>query len=305
MVNDKKNSSSQPAWGATAASFLNGCFGDYLNERDNGLAIDMAFYQNNRPLDLSGEALRVACPAPTSRLCVLVHGLCCHEGVWDFPGDPTRSYGRALQQDLGYTPFALRYNTGLPIPYNGQVLDTLLERLLAAYPVAVDDLILIGHSMGGLVLRAACHYGAGRDAAWVGKVSRVFYLGTPHEGAGLERMVHLVTTILHAVPHPVTALVGDIANQRSQGIKDLRHGTLLEGVDFTGSVPWLSSARHYLIAGTVTDDPEHLTSKLFGDGLVQPPQAGEHVRLFPGVGHMQLAHDEAVYDQIKQWCASA
>ena len=305
MVNEKKNSANQPAWGATAASILNGCFGDYLNDRDNGLAIDMAFYRNNRPLELSVDALRAACPTPTDRLCVLVHGLCCHEGVWDFPGDPARSYGRALQHDLGYAPFALRYNTGLPIPYNGQVLDTLLEQLLAAYPGPVDELILIGHSMGGLVLRAACHYGAGRAAPWVGKVSRAFYLGTPHEGAGLERMAHLVTTILHAVPHPVTAMVGNIANQRSQGIKDMRHGTLLKGVDFTGSVPWLPSARHYLIAGTVTDDPEHLAAKLFGDGLVQPPQAGEHVKLFPGVGHMRLAHDEAVYGQIKQWCVSA
>jgi triacylglycerol lipase len=305
VANEKKNSANLPAWGATAASILNGCFGDYLNDRDNGLAIDMAFYQNNRPLALTAEALRAACPAPTGKLCVLVHGLCCHEGVWGFPGAPDRSYGSALQRDLGYTPFSLRYNTGLPIPYNGQVLDTLLEQLLASYPAPVDDLILIGHSMGGLVLRGACHYGAGRNAAWVSKTSRIFYLGTPHEGAGLERMAHLVTTVLHAVPHPVTALVGDIANQRSQGIKDLRHGTLLDGVDFTGSVPWLPSARHYLIAGSVTDDPEHLASKLFGDGMVQPPQAGEHVRLFPGVGHMQLAHDEAVYDQIKQWCASA
>lgn len=199
----------------------------------------------------------------------------------------------------------LRYNTGLPIPYNGQLLDELLERLLAAYPVAVEDLVLIGHSMGGLILRAACHYSAGRAAGWVSKVSRVFYIGTPHEGAGLEQFAHLMTKMLHAVPHPVSGLVGDIANQRSQGIKDLRHGTLLDGVDFTESVPWLPSAQHYLIAGTVTDDPGHLASQLFGDGLVQPPQAGENVRLFPGVGHMQLAHDDAVYEQIKQWCASA
>ena len=305
MVTEKGNSAGQPDWGVTAASILNGCFGDYLSNRDNGLAIEMAFYQNSRPLDLGRDALRICCPAPTNKLCILVHGLCCHEGVWNFPGNPARSYGSALQHDLGYTPFALRYNTGLPIPGNGRVLDTVLERLLAAYPVPVEELILIGHSMGGLVLRAACHSGATRNAAWAGRVSRVFYLGTPHEGAGLERMAHLVTKVLHAVPHPLTALIGNIANQRSRGIKDLRHGTLLDDVDVTGGVPWLSSARHYLIAGTVTDDPEHPAAKLFGDGLVQPPQAGEHVRLFPGVGHMRLAHDEAVYEQISQWCASA
>lgn len=304
MADEKGNSAPGPGWGDTAASFLNGCFGDYLSDRGNGLAIDMAFYRSNVPLELTREALVATCQSPTRKLCVLVHGLCCHEGVWGFPGDPERNYGSALQNDLGYTPFALRYNTGLPIAYNGQMLDRLLERLVVAYPAPVDDLLLIGHSMGGLVLRAACHYGARRQAGWVSKVRRIFYLGTPHEGAALEQIGHLVTKMLHAVPHPVSALVGNIANQRSQGIKDLRHGKLFDGVDFNDGVPWLASAKHYLIAGTVTDDPEHMASKLFGDGLVQPPQAGEHVALFPGVAHMQLAHDEAVYARIKQWCAS-
>jgi hypothetical protein len=106
------------------------------------------------------------------------------------------------------------------------------------------------------------------------------------------------------VPHPVTALVGDVAGRRSQGVKDLRDGTTVHADDFTGAVPWLASAQHYLIAGTVTDDPEHLAARLFGDGLVHPPQAGDNVRLFPGLGHMDLAHDEAVYGQIRTWCAS-
>jgi hypothetical protein len=154
------------------------------------------------------------------------------------------------------------------------------------------------------VLRGACHFGAERGAAWVGKVSRVFYIGTPHEGAVLEQVGHLVNSILHAVPNPITHLIGNVANQRSQGIKDLRHGTVLEGAAGIAAVPWLAGAQHYMIAGTVTDDPEHLAAKLFGDGLVQPPQAGENVRLFPGIDHMQLAHDDAVYDQIKTWCAS-
>ncbi len=300
MSDAAKKPAAAPGLGATLASIVNGCFGDYLSQRDNGLAIDMAFYQHNRPLALTPEALRDAFPAPTGKLCVLLHGLCCHEGSWDYPDNPARSYGSALQADLGFTPLFLRYNTGLPIPYNGKALDTLLEHLLAAYPLPVEELVLLGHSMGGLVLRGACHFGAERGAAWVGKVSRIFYIGTPHEGAALEQVGHLVNSILHAVPNPITHLLGDVANQRSQGIKDLRHGTVLEGA--AGS--WLASAQHYMIAGTVTDDPEHLAAKLFGDGLVQPPQAGENVRLFPGIDHMQLAHDDAVYAQIKTWCAS-
>lgn len=304
-MTDAERKSVAPGLRATLASVVNGCFGDYLSQRDNGLAIDMAFYQNNRPLQLTPEALYDAFPAPTGKLCVLVHGLCCHEGAWDYPGDPARSYGSGLHDDLGYTPLFLRYNTGLPIPYNGAALDALLEKLLATYPPAVEELVLIGHSMGGLVLRGACHFGAERGGAWVGKVSRVFYIGTPHEGAALERVGHLVNSVLHAVPHPLSALLGDVANQRSQGIKDLRHGTVIEGAAGIAAVPWLASAQHYMIAGTVTDDPEHLAARLFGDGLVQPPRAGDNVRLFPGVGHMQLAHNDAIYRQIRTWCASA
>ena len=294
-----------PAWSATATSILNGCIGDFLTHRDNGLAIDMAFHRHGKPLTLTADCLRAEWGVPTRRLCVLLHGLCCHEGVWNYPDDPARSYGNALRDDLGYTPLFLRYNTGLPIPYNGKLLDRLLEELLLAYPEPVDEIVLIGHSMGGLVLRGACHFGAERSAAWVGKVSRVFYIGTPHEGSALEQVGHLVNSILHAVPNPITHLLGDVANQRSQGIKDLRHGTVLDGVAGIAAVPWLASAQHYLIAGTVTDDPEHLAARLFGDGLVQPPQAGDNVRLFPGLGHMDLAHDEAVYGQIRTWCASA
>ena len=304
MTDDSRKAAALPTWTATAASILNGCFGDYLNHRENGLAIDMAFYQRGSLQRLTPEGMRDACPAATRKLCVLLHGLCCHEGVWNFPGGRARTYGSSLQDDLGYTPFYLRYNTGLPIPVNGKALDVMLEDLFGAYPEPVDELVLIGHSMGGLVLRGACHYGAERDAAWVKSVSKAFYLGTPHEGAALEKFAHLVTSVLHAVPHPVTALVGDVVNQRSQGVKDLRHGAVINPADFTGAVPWLASAQHYLIAGTVTDDPEHLAAKLFGDGLVQPPQAADNVRLFPGLGHMDLAHDESVYGQIRSWCAS-
>ena len=305
MSEDEGMVSGFPGWSATATSILNGCVGDYLARRDNGLAIDMAFYGGGKPLPLMPDSLRADLHTPTRKLCVLLHGLCCHEGVWNYPADPARSYGSALRDDLGYTPLVLRYNTGLPIPYNGKSLDTLLEKLLLAYPEPVDEIVLIGHSMGGLVLRGACHYGVERDAPWVRLVSRAFYLGTPHEGAMLEKVAHLMTSVLRAVPHPVTALVGDVAGQRSQGVKDLRNGTTVDADDLIGAVPWLASAQHYLIAGTVTDDPGHLAARLFGDGLVQPPRAGDNVRLFPGVGHMDLAHDEAVYDQIRTWCASA
>jgi pimeloyl-ACP methyl ester carboxylesterase len=305
------------AWGI---SIVNGIVGDYLRDRRNGLAIDMAFYHQRQPLALTRQSLQQAHPYATAKICILIHGLGCHEGIWMFrdPAQPGRdiSYGTLLQTDLGYTPFYVRYNTGLSLAANGQSLATLLDGLATGYPAQLADVVLIGHSMGGLIIRSACYYGAQRQAAWTKSIRRVFYLGTPHGGAPLAKLGHLATTVLHAVPNPITHLIGDILDQRSQGVKDLRFGTLLEA-DATSppgrqDVPWLASARHYLIVGTLTTNPQAVASIILGDGLARVPRtqtadlpiSPDHVRLFPGMRHMQLARDLKVYQQIKEWCAT-
>ncbi len=60
------------------------------------------------------------------------------------------------------TPVYLRYNTGLPVGRNGADLAWLLDDLVAAWPVPVRSIALVGHSMGGLVVRAAFHAAAHR-----------------------------------------------------------------------------------------------------------------------------------------------
>ena len=317
----------KPSWN-TCRSILNGVVGDYLSERQNGLAIDMAFYHAGQPLVLTPASLGAVYPNPTGKLCVLVHGLGCHEGVWAFrqtqPNPEDQSYGTLLQAECGFTPFYLRYNTGLHISQNGRSLARLLGQLLDSYPVPVEEIVLIGHSMGGLVLRSACHYGAEEGAAWTAQVSRVIYLGTPHDGAYLEQLGYAAATVLQAVPHPVTRLIGNIANLRSQGIQDLRYGSLVDedwvggvtriGHDPRQPIPWLATARHYLAVGTLAEDPESSVNALLGDALVwashahgpswreQGSHADDHVQRFPQVHHLALARHPAVYQQIKLWC---
>ncbi|MBK9713962.1 MAG: alpha/beta hydrolase [Kouleothrix sp.] len=325
MSDDQSARPAAPAWATWALSIVNGAVGDYLSERDNGLSIDMAFYHGNRPLPLTPEALQRAYPQPTTKICVLIHGLGCNEGIWLFhdparPGGET-SYGAMLQADLGFTPFFVRYNTGLSIADNGRRLATLLGELLACYPAPVEEIALIGHSMGGLVLRSACHDAAESQAGWVEQVTQVFYLGTPHQGASLAQLGHVATEVLRAVPHPITRLIGSIFNLRSRGVKDLRFGRLLDAEtpardvspDDRWDVPWLAHAHHHLIAGTLTDDPLHAVTALFGDGLVRvgqahghgdPPTSGHSVRLFPGIHHLQLTRDPDIYQQIRHGCTS-
>jgi len=310
-----------PGWTEWTVSAVNGLVGDHLSRRRNALAIDMALIHANRPLALSADAILEAHPRPTGQVCLLVHGLGGNEGVWVFRdaehGDV--SYGALLAAHLGYTPFYLRYNTGLPVTENGRRLAALIDRLLAVYPVPVRELVLIGHSMGGLVLRGACQHAVAVHRPWVEHVTRMFYLGTPHDGAGLENLAHQATTALHALGSPITRILANFLDIRSEGVKDLRHGDRLDAdvlEDVAGApnrgprrrVPWLAHARHYLVLGTLTADPSHVMSRLFGDGLVSPPRApahpptNRHIQVFPGIRHLGLARTPEIYRQIREWC---
>ncbi len=285
-------------------SVLNGVIGDTLDEQDSQLAIDMT---------LLGEA-------PANKLCVLIHGLCDSEETWRFSDDPTRTYGSLLQRDYGYAPFYLRYNSGLHISTNGQRLAQLLSELCESSPTPIQELNFIGHSMGGLLVRSACYYGQVANASWVQHVSKIFLLGTPHMGADYEKLGNVTTTVLKAIPNPYTKAIAALANKRSAGIKDLRHGYLLDE-DWQGkdpdallgghqhTVPLLDGAQYFVIAASLAKESGNVVTEFLGDGVVPSrsvsgiPFPPEHFRKFRGLSHMGLAHDERVYAQIREWCA--
>jgi pimeloyl-ACP methyl ester carboxylesterase len=292
-----------------ALGALNGAVGDYLARTNNGLATTMACIHEGVPLAVERAALARALPEATPRVVVLVHGLMCTEAIWR-PADGSADYGAALARDLGYTPLYLRYNTGLPIARSGEALAELLEKLLAEYPVPLQELLLLGYSMGGLVIRSACRVASLAGHPWLPRVRRAIYVGTPHLGSPIERAGRFLTGVLAAIPDPYTRLIADIGNLRSQGIKDLGDG--LTRADHP--VPLLPGIRHFLAAGTLSEDPRLAT--LFGDALVSvrsstngviaranwsalPP---DHVKLFPRVGHIALARHPEVYTQIRAWC---
>ncbi len=203
---------------------LNGALGDYLQRTGNGLATPMTLVHDGKPMPPTREALRAAYPEATGRIAVFVHGLMSIESVWRMSDG--RTYGSLLARDLGYTPVFLRYNSGLHISENGEALDGLLGRLVASYPVPVEEILLVGHSMGGLVLRSATHAASEEARSWLRLVKRAFYIGTPHLGAPLERLGNLVSWTLQKVGNPYTSLVADIVNLRSNGVKDLRFANL-------------------------------------------------------------------------------
>ncbi|MCV4600863.1 GPI inositol-deacylase, partial [Escherichia coli] len=83
------------------------------------------------------------------------HGLMETEHAWRLGGRPT--YGARLVDDIGATEVQIRYNTGRHISDNGATLARLLSEMVLLWPVPVTRISLVGHSMGGLVIRSACH----------------------------------------------------------------------------------------------------------------------------------------------------
>ena len=321
-----------PAAWELAIGALNGFVGDRLERERNGLRMRLEFRQRGRPLALETEALRRAYPRAAPKLVVFVHGLAGNERVWRFYseehyGNRGTSYGSLLERDLGYTPLYLRYNSGLHVSQNGGLLAERMEELVRAWPVAVEEIVLVGHSMGGLVSRSACHQARQRGDRWVDPVRHIFCLGTPHLGAPLEKLGNVLGWALGALD--VTKPLGRIVNGRSAGVKDLRFGYLVEE-DWRGrdadallddnrhDIPFLDSAAHYFIAATVTRDPNHPLGFLIGDTLVRLPSAsgrgapsarrvafGARNHHLGPLTHLRLLNHPSVYDQIRSWLAGA
>jgi triacylglycerol lipase len=255
--------------------------------------------------------------------------------VWGFPGDPGATYGTLLARDHGVTPLSLRYNTGRHVSVNGRELAGMLHHLMAEWPAPVRDITLIGHSMGGLVIRSACHYAPAtrpwRDYAhlrrsWPARVRRVVLIGVPNTGAPLEVLANLTSAAMWALPIPATRLVGLGLDARSAGIRDLRFGSITDEEwrekDANARdrlvphrVEILRRAAYLVIAGGVIADLDHPLARLFGDALVTASSAagtlsgasgralfpGSTLRVFPKMNHVALAHRREVYAEIDRW----
>ena len=320
-------------------SALNGAVGDALAAAGNPLAVQMSLHTSvlatQPPLQLQPDVL-----APLrSRLCVFIHGLGCDEASWRLrptgwagsrwepliAQEGAVGYGDLLERELNLSAVYLRYNTGLPIEVNALRFAALLGELMGAAP-QVRELVLVGHSMGGLVARRAWAIGAGEAQAWAACTSMLICLGSPHQGAGLAKLGEVASAMLMATD--VTRPLGRVAEARSQGVKDLRHGLAAPApgtarVGLSGELPGelpreLSSASTvplrlvYATLGPASDSADSpggaWMGKLFGDGLVHAASAsddgltGDVQRVeISGLGHMGLLGDPRVYAQIRRW----
>jgi pimeloyl-ACP methyl ester carboxylesterase len=306
--------------GSAVIAAITALTGDTLEEEGSPLAQPMALRVKGEPVPLEPDALAAAFPNATPHVVVFLHGLMETEFSWG----TGETYGTRLERDLGYTPMTVRYNSGLHISQNGRCLSELMDELVAAWPVEVERIALVGHSMGGLVARSACHRGAEDGAAWAQLVKTSVSVGTPHLGAPLEQAVHYLSAGLARLPE--TRPLANFLRRRSGGIRDLRQGSLVDEdwrdcdpdalkAAACAEIPLLEGATHCFISATVTRSDRHPVGRLIGDALVLKPSATGRgrTRRIPfeeefgmhlgGAHHFALLNHPAVYDKLRAWLA--
>jgi len=276
-------------------SALNGAFGHLLDGRRGVFALPMSL---RRP---PGSQR-------TEHLVVFLHGLCMNERAWQKA--PQARFVRWIHDHLGAGAAYLRYNTGLRVSTNGALLADLLEREAPA-----GELILIGHSMGGLVALSALHQATRKGLAWPQRVTRLACLGAPHEGATWERLGNHANRLLR--PLPWTRPFMRLGDLRSDGIRDLRFGHLLEE-DWRGRPPddprparrrvrLPRHVDHLFVAAARSAMGER---DPLGDWLVpvesaharnlHPPEAARR-ELIRDLDHLGLLADARVYALLQGW----
>jgi len=301
-------------------SALNGVLGDYLVASANPLAIPMQLRRDGESINVDREALTRALPGAGGRLLLMVHGSCMNDRQWTRNG---HDHGAALARDLGYVPLYLLYNSGRHVSENGRELAGLLEALARCWPAPLDEVVILAHSMGGLVTRSACHYGSAAGHGWIDRLRKVVFLGTPHHGAPLERGGAWVHTLLGISPY--SAPLGRLGAIRSAGVTDLRFGSVLDD-DWLGRdrfesddcrlvVPLPPDVACYFAAATLGRRMRDLNDRLLGDGLVPVESAlGRHAeadknlaipasRQWIGfsMSHWDLLDRPEVYEQLRRW----
>jgi pimeloyl-ACP methyl ester carboxylesterase len=275
--------------GRRAAAIVNGLIGESLDDEGHAMAIPMAARRDGRDIaDLAAEH-----PDATGDVVVFLHGLVEDDESWHWgaePGAPT--YAERLQAETSWTPLTLRYNTGLSVARNGELLSRFLDDLLRDWPTPVRNLALVGHSMGGLVALAACeHAGGGEPGSWTALVRHVVCLGTPHLGAPLERLVYQGARFLSAFPESTP--FATILNTRSAGILDLREAapecTPIDGVSYHCFSASLRGPLGLLVG-------DLLVRRASATGRI-PGATSQHL---PDTHHFQLLNHPEVYADLRR-----
>ncbi len=306
----------EPGTADLIQAFVNGLWGDDFGRREDRLEVIMSIRDRRGTSVTVGPDLGATFPTATGRLVVLVHGLVETERCWR--GTETEpGLAEALEDHADLTPVSIRYNSGLRVSENGMRLAMLLEEVHAEWPVPMQSIALVGHSMGGLVIRSACEIACTIGHRWIEDVGDVVTVGAPHHGSPFEKLANVAAWGLGVAPE--TRPLAEFVNGRSVGIKDLRFGAIVEddwsGVDpdallrnTVGSRHLPSGIDHHFVTGVVTSDPTHPVGVAVGDLVVRAGSGtGEQLHeprstvVIGGKNHFELLQTPAVISRVMGW----
>jgi hypothetical protein len=232
---------------------------------------------------------------------LFIHGLCMNDLHWQAPTGRGEDFGDRFVREAGYRPLYLRYNTGLAIAENGRRLAALLDARHRGRHAWRDPLHVVAHSLGGLVLRSAIAEGVANGHRWTEHLGQVVSLGTPHEGAPLERLGKGVEAALRfsRFSSPWAAL----AAVRSVAIQQLGHAQVPAWSKTPESLRW------HAVAGALGSLGAGRLGEYVGDGLVPvssalgrrsgADQVEFHQRtVLTGLGHLALVRHPSVADLL-------
>ncbi len=325
---EERSAVSDSGFGRRSQAAINGLIGDRLEEEGSPLAVKMALRLPHRDVECTRASIQKAFDHTTPRLAIFVHGLCETEEAWwlgtkadpDVEGPAPRTYGQRLRDDLGFSPLYLRYNSGLHISENGRRLSWLLEELCREWPVEIEEVSLIGHSMGALIARSACHEAAEAERRWVRHAKHVICLGAPNTGSWLEKVVNAGGAAFKRVPEAKP--FADFLELRSVGIQDLRFGYLRDEDwmdrdpheplrNYSAPLAPVAGVSYHFVSGGLTASERHPLAALIGDVLVRKASAAspldtegkphgdsKHVQ---GASHFHLLNHPQTYDHIREW----
>ncbi len=305
-------------------SVLNGIIGDYLDKEQNPLALPMQFKHQGKAIPLQSEAIQELYSKPSGKILLMVHGLCMDDLQWNRNG---HNHGELLAEKFNLSPVYLRYNSGLHISQNGQQLSALLEELVQNWSVPIEEITILAHSMGGLVTRSAYNYGTLEQKTWTKHLKKIIFLGTPHQGAPLERVGNHVDRLLEAMPY--ARPFAKLGKMRSAGITDLRLGILVEEdwvnldrfeneLKQATVLPLPKTVECYAIAASIKNKIADISIKQLGDGLVPIQSAlGQHTNATQSLefkpantsisyqtNHLELLSNLTIYQKLQEYLSA-
>ncbi len=303
-LNSRSAEPETPAWTRLRAA-LNGVCGDALHTDANPLAQPMELRSADGVLVSQYQSLPGSGP-----LLLFAHGLCMSDIDWH--EDPQPAFVAWCQSRLQAQPVYLRYNSGLAIAENGRRLSALLEHLMQKNPGR--ELIIVGHSMGGLLGRSALLSAATSNHQWPQQLSHLACVGSPHEGSHWERLGEYANGLLKNSPY--TAPFYLLGNLRSAGIQNLRDGHIGETTPLsslparqqTTKVLFLAATRSTEGAKALRDDklvPVASALSKKPDGGVSVAGAIPMRHTIYNTDHFDLIWKEASYALLRQWLSAA